>query len=97
MKYWKVECSNGFCGCDEQWLMETSDESELESSEAIEYYSYQEGAADISADDPEFDPESEEFEGETYEDLIYDNLFFEEISKEEFETLRDEELWEVRG
>ena len=99
-RYWKIYCSNGFCGCDEEWLMKTSGdeiESELESSEVVDCYTYQDGAAGINAGDPEFDPDSEEFQGETYEDLIYDNLSFEEISKEEFETLRDEELWEVRG
>lgn len=96
MKYWKVECSNGFCGCDETWLMESEDDYNLTAEDVIGCYSYESGAAGINPDDPEFDPESEEFEGETYEDLIYDNLMYEEISKEEFETLKNEELWEVR-
>lgn len=96
-RYWRITCSNGFCGCDEEWLMETNDDCNLIAEDVIEYYTYESGAAGISPDDPEFDPNSEEFEGETYEDLIYDNLSYEEISEEEFKNLRDEEEWEVRG
>ena len=96
-RYYKVNCGNGCCGCDEEWLMEITDSYELIAEEVIDCYSYESGAAGINPDDPEFDPDSEEFEGETYEEMIYDNLSFEEISEEEFKNLRDEEGWEVRG
>ena len=91
MKYIQVFVSNGFCGCNEEYLLEEPDnvDDKWIMSDIFDTYSYESGAAGINPDD-------EEFEEYSYEDCIIDNTSWEEISKEEFERLRDEEDWEVR-
>ena len=48
MKYWKVTCSNGFCGCNEEFYFEEENEDKaylmgryfLEDEEEVEDYYY---------------------------------------------------------
>ena len=98
MRYWKVKCGNGYCGCDEEWLMETENDFELGCHDIYDVYSYADGAAGInpiSEEDEDFDEEND-ISAEEYEADIFENMCWEEISEEEFIELRDEEGWEVR-
>jgi hypothetical protein len=90
MRYFSVSCGNGYCGCDEEWLMES--EVDLDPEEVYDCYTYTEGAAGLRIGDDEFDDIAED---EYYENIM-ENIYFEEISEEEFKRLRDEESWEVR-
>jgi len=91
MKYIKVCASNGFCGCDEEFLLEVpkdwNDNAIFE--EILNNYTYESGAAGI-------DPDDEEFEFVSYEECIANSTSWEEITKEAFIKLRDKEDWEVR-
>ena len=88
MKYWKIEMGNGFCGCDEQFLTTTGDDTELTFDDCLQMYSYADGAAGLNPDD-------EEFEEYSYEEYISENTNWEEIDEEEFQNLVDDS-WEVR-
>jgi hypothetical protein len=90
MRYFSVSCGNGYCGCDEEWLMEG--EIEPESTDIIDCYTYESGAGGLRIGDDEDDDISEE---EYYQNMM-DNISIEEISEEEFINLRDNEYWEVR-
>lgn len=91
MKYFLVNARNGYCGCDEEYLLEMRDDASDDEiySTILETYSYESGAAGI-------DPDDEEFEEYSYEECIADNTTWDEISEEEFIQLRDEEDYEVR-
>lgn len=91
MRYVLVNAGNGFCGCNEDYLLEVRDEANDDEiyTTIMETYSYESGAAGI-------DPDDEEFEEYPYEDYIADNTGWEEITEEEFIRLRDEEDYEVR-
>ena len=91
MKYVLVNAGNGFCGCNEDYLLIVRDEADDREifNIIMETYSYETGAAGI-------DPDDEEFEEYSYEDCIADNTGWEEITEEEFIRLRDEEDYEVR-
>lgn len=91
MRYWKIFMSNGFGGCDEEFLTTTEGDYELEFEEVLDMYSYESGAAGVDTADPE------EFDEEyTYTDRICEYSTWDEIDEEEFIQLRDEEDWEVR-
>lgn len=79
MKYWKVTCSNGFCGCDEEYYFkaENEDMAELIGQEFLE--------ADYSFYDPDerfVDLDDEREVEDYYAGLEY---WVDEISKEEYE------------
>lgn len=90
MKYYKVEMSNGYCGCDDNFVVTTDDDTELSFEDCMEMYAYADGAACI-------DPDDEEFAEYSYEEHIAENSFCEEISEEEYRKLVDEESWEERS
>ena len=90
MKYYKVEMGNGYCGCDDNFVVTTNDDTELSFEDCMEMYTYADGAACI-------DPDDEEFEEYSYEEHIAENSFCEEISEEEYRKLVDEESWEERS
>ena len=90
MRYFSVSCGNGYCGCDEEWLMECEEEPDC--YEVIEYYSYETGAGGLRIGDDEDDDITEE---EYYQNMM-DNIGIEEISEEEYIRLRDEEGFEER-
>ncbi len=91
MRYLLVEAGNGFCGCNEEYLLEVRDEADDEEifNDILDTYTYETGAAGL-------DPDDEEFEDYSYEEYIADNSGWEEITEEEFIRLRDEEGYEVR-
>lgn len=90
MKYYKVEMSNGYCGCDDNFVVTTNDDTELSFEDCMEMYTYADGATCI-------DPDDEEFEESSYEEHIVDNSVCEEISEEEYRKLVDKEYWEERS
>jgi hypothetical protein len=87
MKYYKVEMGNGYCGCDDNFVVTTDDDTELSLADCMEMYVYADGAAGISPDD-------EEFAEYPYEENVADNSTWEEITEEEYRKLVDEEYWE---
>lgn len=90
MKYYKVEMGNGYCGCDDNFVVTTDDDTELSLADCMEMYVYADGAAGINPDD-------EEFAEYPYEENVADNSTWEEISEEEYRKLVDEEYWEERS
>ena len=90
MKYYKVEMGNGYCGCDDNFVVTTDDDTELSLADCMEMYAYADGAAGINPDD-------EEFAEYPYEENVADNSTWEEISEEEYRKLVDEEYWEERS
>jgi hypothetical protein len=88
MRYWKVEMGNGYCGCDEEFLTTTED-NDLTFEDCLDMYVYTDGAAGI-------DPNDEEFEEYSYVECISDNTSWEEIEEEEYQSLINDEDWEVR-
>ena len=91
MRYIQVFASNGFCGCNEEYLLEEPDNvnDDWIYSDILDTYTCESGAYGMNPDD-------EEFEEYSYEDYIADNTTWEEITEEEFIDLRDNEGWEVR-
>lgn len=96
MKYYKVECGNGYCKCNEEWVSKY--EKEVNESwlysDAFSRYSYADGFAGCECE-YETEEEEEEWWG-WYEQSIWDNLSIEEITKEEYSRLINEENWEER-
>lgn len=90
MKYYKVEMGNGYCGCDDNFVVTTDDDTELSLADCMEMYVYADGAAGINPDD-------EEFAEYPYEENVADNSTWEEISEEDYRKLVDEEYWEERS
>lgn len=90
MRYFYVSCGNGYCGCNEEWLMESA--TDLDPEEVYECYAYTDGAAGLRIGEDEDDDISEE---EYYENIM-DNISIEEISEEEYIRLRNEESIEER-
>jgi len=98
MRYWKAELGNGFCGCDEQIVIMTEENSYDPVDNFMEflegYYSYFEGAAGITlGTDEEVEAGEAEITDEEYIQDIFDNSYVEEITKEEYDELI-EEGWE---
>ena len=89
MRYWKVEMGNGYCGCDEEFVTRTIDNEDLDFEECLSMYSYEGGVAGLNPDD-------EEFEECSYEECIAENTTWEEITKEEYQSLIDEDGLEER-
>jgi len=91
MKYVHVEAGNGYCGCDEEYLMKFEDNvNDFDIEDAIyQVYTYLDGAAGI-------DPDDEEFDEYSYEECIGDATSWEEIDEEEFIRLSVEEGIEIR-
>lgn len=79
MKYWKVTCSNNYCGCDEEFYFKAENENEADciGSDFLE--------DDYSFYDPDerfVDLENEEEVEDYYAGLGY---WVDEISKEEYD------------
>lgn len=94
MHYFKVTASNGLCGCDDEWLIETEEEDLDFDSDVLEMYAYESGYAGMENDDDYWGSEDEEYDN--YYKAIAENSVWDEISEEEFIRLRDEEGWDVR-
>lgn len=95
MRYFKAEMSNGYCGFDDEFLLQFDDETandlDFVWNCALEAYDYLEGGGGL---DPYNGEEYEYYE--QYLDDIGDYSSLDEISEKEFLELRDEEGWEVR-
>lgn len=89
MKYWKVEMNNGYCGCDDNFVTKTDDDTELTFIDCMDMYVYADGAAGI-------DPDDEEFEECSYEETVSEYSSWEEISEEEYKNLIEQEYWDER-
>ena len=89
MKYIHVNAGNGYCGCDEEFLMKFEDDMSDNDiwDEVLCNYSYIDGAAGL-------DPDDEEFEEYSYEECIGDNTGYKEISEEEYKQLLEEGIEE---
>ena len=89
MKYFKITCSNGYCGCDEEWY-EVADDSATESDFECDDYLQSYGFYDPDArfvDPDDYDTEEEYLE-------VYDDyqanicISVEEITEEEYKEER---------
>ena len=74
--YFKVHCSNGFCGCEEEFLVK-SDLEYVDCEDVLSVYAYSEPDSRFIDDD--------EFGYEEYQDNI--SIDWEQISKEKFNEL----------
>lgn len=92
MGYYKIECSNGLCGCDDYYLLELGEDPTA--ADILETYVYTSGYAGQENDIE--DGESYDDYMERYEQDILEYSCWVEITEEEFIRLRDEESWEVR-
>ena len=95
MKYWKVECSNGLCGCDDNFVTTTADNYKFTEGDLLEMYVYESGYAGIENDEWEEKGESDDAY-ENYQVAILENSCWDEITKEEYDYLLNEEGWEER-
>jgi len=92
MRYYKVEFSNGYCGCDDEFVFK-QEENERSIEEdfldfAMAYYTYAEGAAGIDiGTDEEVEAGEAEITEEEYIQSILDYSYLEEITKEEYDAL----------
>lgn len=90
MRFFHVSCGNGYCGCDEDWVM--ASETEPDVDEVIECYSYLDGAAGLRVgDDEDCDITEEE-----YYDNICENICVEEITFQEFNDFIEKDGLEKR-
>lgn len=91
MRYYKVEFSNGFCGCDEEFVyQQEEDEARVEEYflDFVNYYTYAEGAAGINiGTEEEVEAGEAELTDEEYMQNILDYSYIEEITKEEYDEL----------
>lgn len=94
MKYYKVECGNGYCGCDETFV--TMSEDELTFEDVLNMYTYESGFAGCEDGYPDFLDENDEFSEELYYDAIGENSYWDEITEEEYNRLVEEEREEER-
>lgn len=91
MRYFKVFCGNGYCGCDEEWLA-TYEDAYIDGieEEASNNYSYD--CADDRYCDISTDEEAQAYGYESVEEYywceqVMPNFYWEEISKKEFDDL----------
>ena len=95
MKYFKIEMSNGYCGCDETYLIKAKDAYEIDDYELLEScYSFLEPDERFIGYEEDYD--SKEEYDEAYNEYN-DNLscFWEEIPKEEYEQLLEDGYPEI--
>lgn len=89
MKYFKITCSNGYCGCEEEWYEEMCDDVFLSDFDAmiledyVQLYAFFEpDSRFVDRDNYETEEEYEEAYAEYQENISVD---VEEITKEEYE------------
>ena len=93
-RYWKVECSNGVSGCDDNFVTVTED-AEFTETDLLDYYAYESGYAGMENDDWE---ENGDFDNtdDNYHSAILENSCYDEITEDEYNYLIEEEGWEGR-
>lgn len=79
MKYWKVTCSNGFCGCDEVFYFEEENEDK---ANLMGQYFLEDDYGFYDPDERFVNLEDEEEVEDYYNSLEY---WVDEISKEEYD------------
>ena len=86
MKYFKITCSNGYCGCDEEWYEVAEDTATADDFKCDDYLQnyafYDPDARFIDLADFETEEEYEEACADYQENISID---IEEITKEEYE------------
>lgn len=93
MRYWKIECSNGFCGCNETFYIKVDSDSEglvenIGNDIINSQYSYAEPDERFIT----YDEDDEESYENTVEEYLENRLFWhEEVTKEEYEE--NKERW----
>ena len=89
MKYFKITCSNGYCGCDEEWYEAADDsatESDFECDDYLQSYGFYEPDARF-VDPDDYDTEEEYLEAyDDYQANIC--ISVEEITEEEYKEER---------
>lgn len=78
MHYYVVNMSNGFCGCDEDFIIKN--ESELTWDDFVEKYTYRYGGV----------WDMDDYDEDEYLEDINNYSSYEEISKEKFDSLKNE-------
>jgi len=92
MKYYKVEFSNGYCGCDEEFVYQ-QEEYELSVEKnfldfVMAYYAYAEGAAGVNTGtEEEVEAGEADLTDDEYIEDILEYSLLEEITKEEYDEL----------
>lgn len=87
MKYWLAEFGNGYCGCEESWVISTKDDNEPEYEDVLEYYPYVEGFCGDEYLIEEYEDANDFWLD--YEQNIADNSSITEIPMEEAKFLID--------
>lgn len=88
MRFFHVSCGNGYCGCDEEWVMACETEPTL--NEVVECYSYLDGVSGLEIGEDE-DEDCDITEEEYYLN-IYENVCVEEITLQEFNDFIEDGL-----
>lgn len=88
MYYYRLEMSNGYCGCDETYLLKTETELTNEDFNAyLEfYYSYSDGFAGFD-NDWESSYDSYDDFWNSYIESIVDNSYYDAVNKVDFDKL----------
>ena len=93
-RYWKVECSNGRGGCDDNFVTVTED-GEFTEVDLLDYYAYESGYAGMENDEWEESGDSDNAD-DNYHAAILENSCWDEITEDEYNYLLEEEGWEER-
>lgn len=93
-RYWKVECSNGLCGCDDKFVT-TTENAEFTEADLFDYYTYEDGYAGIEYDEWEENGDSDNADDNYYAAILV-NSCWDEITEDEYNYLIEEEGWEER-
>lgn len=95
MKRVLANMSNGYCGCDEQYIMSFSDDASSEEIEdcLLEAYTYDDGIA--SFEEAEAEEEGYDSIEEFWEAQIEKYSTYEEISEEEYRSYIEEGIEEI--
>lgn len=90
MYYYKLKMGNGYCGCDETYLLKTETELTPEDFAGYldGYYSYSDGFAGFD-DNWELDWDSYDDFFDNYIECILNNSWYTEVDKTEFDKLVD--------
>lgn len=89
MKYFKITCSNGYCGCDEEWYEEAEDTATAEDYNLEDYLLlYDFLVPDERFVDPDDYETEEEYEEAYAEYQEYISVDIEEITRGEYDNER---------
>lgn len=97
MKRVLANMSNGYCGCDEQYIMSFSDDASYEEiwDYLLEAYAYNDGFASNEISEEEAEEEGYDSIEEFWEAQIEEYSTYEEISEEEYRSYIEEGIEEI--